>query len=282
MGDGTRLEEEDNKDDEDEEEELDAIHEISAVASADTDANIVDTADMVATSSSRPSLTRSLTARFQEGMSDFFSHLGGRHGLEPTQELELGQEQTGMSNRSLFSFVKLNSPTDVAPVKIERRGRRPRLLKTTTTATATTTTSSSAPRTRTRSKSTKSNKSRVQEKSSIRVRSKYHKEEQEQQQQSMMTKVLPLWFQKSISGRNPNSMLTKQKSLASMLNHPLAKQAVRRKLEKQISIIPGTRSRRVRRFPKSIETTGTTIKSSNKTTSDTIVNDRESINTTNK
>merc|ERR1711992_20347 len=123
------------------------------------------------------------------------------------------------------------------------------------------------------------NKSRVQEKSSIRVRSKYHKEEQEQQQQSMMTKVLPLWFQKSISGRNPNSMLTKQKSLASMLNHPLAKQAVRRKLEKQISIIPGTRSRRVRRFPKSTETTGTTIKSSNKTTSDTIVNDRESINT---
>merc|ERR1712241_329554 len=169
MGDGTRLEEEDNKDDEDEEEELDAIHEISAVASADTDANIVDTADMVATSSSRPSLTRSLTTRFQEGMSDFFSHLGGRHGLEPTQELELGQEQTGMSNRSLFSFVKLNSTTDVAPVKIERRGRRPRLLKTTTTAaaTATTTTSSSAPRTRTRSKSTKSNKSRVQEKSSV-------------------------------------------------------------------------------------------------------------------
>merc|ERR1712241_182655 len=32
-------------------------------------------------------------------------------------------------------------------------------------------------------------------------------------------------------------------------------------------------------FPKSTETTGTAIKSSNKTTSDTIVNDRESINT---
>merc|ERR1711971_1294805 len=90
-----------------------------------------------------------------------------------------------------------------------------------------------------------------------------------EEQPTTSTKVPSLWYNSPAGRNNTNDALTKKKSLASMVNHPTSKDAVRRKLEKQISIIPGTRSRRVRQFPKEPAATGTTTESNTNTTTTT-------------
>merc|ERR1712119_187684 len=70
-----------------------------------------DTVTTVNAENTRPELTRSLTAQFQEGLTDFLSHLGDQHGLETNEQPE--PPESGQSLVAANS-TESSSSTDVA------------------------------------------------------------------------------------------------------------------------------------------------------------------------